>query len=103
MRARGITFVVAIVAMVEVVAAASAAADGGGGGVGARGGGGRGRSRVVGCARVSAPEGAAVDLAAEKIYWASASSGAVRVGNLDGSGTPQNLGANYASESFPAG
>ena len=44
----------------------------------------------------------AIDPAAGKIYWAD-NSGAIRVGNLNGTGSPQNLGTNYASEDLPQG
>ena len=39
--------------------------------------------------------------AAGRIYWTTAD--AIRVGNLDGSGAAQNLGANYASQNDPEG
>jgi hypothetical protein len=42
-------------------------------------------------------------LAADSMYWTNYGSGAIRAGNLDGSGSPQNLGANYTSESHPEG
>ena len=42
--------------------------------------------------------------AADRAYWSdSAPTGAIRVGNLDGSVSPANLGTSYASESAPAG
>jgi PKD domain len=48
------------------------------------------------------PSGVAIDPAAGKIYWANAisGSGAIRVGNLDGSGVAQNL---FSNESYPVG
>jgi hypothetical protein len=50
----------------------------------------------------SQPSGVAIDPAAGKIYWANAvtGSGAIRVGNLDGSGRAQNL---FSNESYPVG
>ena len=50
----------------------------------------------------SRPSGVAIDPAAGRIYWADAVSGtgAIRVGNLDGSGSPQNL---FSNESYPVG
>jgi hypothetical protein len=50
----------------------------------------------------SRPSGVAVDPAAGKIYWADAVSGtgAIRVGNLDGSGVAQSL---FSNESYPVG
>jgi hypothetical protein len=47
----------------------------------------------------SSPEGIAIDLAAEKIYWADATMGAIRVANLDGTGA-RDL---YTGESTPSG
>lgn len=37
------------------------------------------------------PQGIALDPAAEKLYWAEAATGMIRVGNLNGSGAPQTL------------
>jgi PQQ-like domain len=50
----------------------------------------------------SQPSGVAIDPAAGLIYWADAvsGSGAIRVGNLDGSGTARTL---FAGESYPVG
>ena len=50
----------------------------------------------------SRPSGVAIDPAAGKIYWADAISGtgAIRVGNLDGSGSAQSL---FSNESYPVG
>ncbi len=48
------------------------------------------------------PSGVAINAATGKIYWANAvsGSGAIRVGNLDGSGTPANL---FSNVSYPVG
>ena len=48
----------------------------------------------------SQASGVAIDPATGKIYWADAisGSGAIRVGNLNGSGTAQNL---FSNESYP--
>ena len=50
----------------------------------------------------SQASGVAIDPATGKIYWADAisGSGAIRVGNLNGSGTAQNL---FSNESYPVG
>jgi PQQ-like domain len=50
----------------------------------------------------SSPSGVAIDPAAGLIYWANAvsRSGAIRVGNLDGSGAARTL---FAAESYPVG
>jgi hypothetical protein len=41
--------------------------------------------------------------AAGRIYWTAETANAIRVGNLDGSGAAQNLGANYAGQNDPEG
>jgi hypothetical protein len=48
----------------------------------------------------NSPYGIAIDAAAGKIYWAATGTGAIRVANLDGSGTPQSL---FTSELSPSG
>jgi hypothetical protein len=49
------------------------------------------------------PKGVATDPASGRIYWSSFFGDSIRVGDIDGSGSAANLGANYASESGPQG
>jgi hypothetical protein len=46
------------------------------------------------------PYGIAIDIAAGKIYWADFTEGKIRMGNLDGSGTPTDL---FTGEDHPDG